>query len=93
MTEAPGVERFLAAIQSGQIFEDSAPYWRALREVAPVVQVPMFGSSVWVATTWAGCAALSRDSRLSAQRAERLRLAAPPEDRQKVDPMVAIFRE
>lgn len=94
MPQAPGIERFLAAIQSGQIFEDSAPYWRALREIAPFVQVPMmYGSSVWVATTWAACAALSRDSRLSAQRAERLRLFAPPEDRQKVDPMVAIFRE
>jgi cytochrome P450 len=81
-------------VQSGQIFEDSAPYWRALREIAPVVQVPMmYGSSVWVATTWAACAAFSRDSRLNAQRAERLRLFAPPEDRQKVDPMVAIFRE
>ena len=93
MTQAPAVERFLAAIENGQIFEDSAPYWRALRETAPVVQVPMNCTSVWVATTWAACAALSRDSRLSAQRAERFRLVVPSEYRQKVDPMVAIFRE
>jgi cytochrome P450 len=93
MAQAPGVERFLAGLQSGRIFEDSAPYWRALRETAPVVQVPMYGSSVWVATTWAACAALARDSRLTAQRAERLRLVVPPEYRQKLDPLVAIFRE
>jgi cytochrome P450 len=94
MTQAPGVELFLAGIDSGQIFEDSAPYLRALRETAPVVQVPMqYGSSVWFATTWAACAALSRDSRLTSQRSERLRLFAPSELRQKMDPVVAIFRE
>jgi cytochrome P450 len=80
-------------MHSGQIFEDPAPYWRALRETAPVVQVPLYGSYVWIATTWAACAALARDSRLTAQRAERFRTIVPPEYRQKVDPMVAIFRE
>jgi len=52
--------------------------WAALRNAGPIVKLPL-GGGAWVCTTWAGCAALARDSRVSAARIDRMALAFPAE--------------
>jgi cytochrome P450 len=91
-TNADAVASFVAAIQSGSYYEDSAPAWAALRQVGTVVKLP-FGNGIWACTTWAGCAALARDPRMSAARADRFELALPTEHRHEMKPFTAILGE
>ena len=87
------VSGFLAAIQSGSYYEDSAPVWAALRQAAPMVRLPLGGGGFWACTTWAGCSALARDPRMSVARTGRLALALPAEHRHEMKPFVDTLAE
>jgi pimeloyl-[acyl-carrier protein] synthase len=90
---ADPIARFLAALQSGAYYEDSAPIWAGLRLAGPMVKLPL-RREVWACTTWAGCAALARDPRMSsAARVSRIELAVAPEYRQEMKPFAALAGE
>ena len=75
---ADAAATFAAALESGAYFEDPAPAWTAARQAGAMVKLP-FGSGVWACTTWAGCAALARDPRVSSARARHLESQLPLE--------------
>jgi len=89
---ADPIASFAAALQSGSYYEDSGPVWAALRQVGAMVKLP-FGAGVWTCTTWAGCAALARDPRLSSARAHLMELTLPAEHRYEMKPLIALVGE
>jgi pimeloyl-[acyl-carrier protein] synthase len=90
---ADPVQGFMAALQSGAYYEDSAPVWAGLRQWASMVKLPL-GGGIWVCTTWAGCSALARDARMSvAARIPRIGLTLPPEHRGEMKPFTALLAE
>jgi cytochrome P450 len=72
------VQNLLDAIQSGSMYRDPFPIWDGLRELAPLVHLPL-GGGMWLSTRWANTSELARDPRLSSQRGGRVLQLLPPE--------------
>lgn len=91
---ADAVSLFAAALQNGSYFEDPAPVWRALRQTGSMIKLPVKGEP-WVCTTWAGCAALARDPRLSSARSRggAYTQGFPPEHRHELKPFLQFTEE
>ncbi len=81
------VQNLMDALKSGRMYQNPFPIWNDLRELAPLVHLPLMGG-VWLSTRWANTSALARDPRLSAARAGRLFQALPPEHRDIMTPVV-----
>jgi cytochrome P450 len=81
------VQNMMDALKSGQMYENPFPIWNDLRELAPLVHLPLMGG-MWLSTRWANTSALARDPRLSSARGGRLSQALPPEHRDIMTPVV-----
>ncbi len=82
------VADFIGSIERGDYFEDPSQAWMSLREAGSLVRVPLRGGA-WICTTWAGCAGLARDPRLSSSRGPALRQLLPLEHRHKIEAFAA----
>ena len=81
------VRNFAAALESGDIYQNPFSIWNDLRELAPMVRLPLAGGT-WLSTRWSNTAALARDPRLSSVRGGRLLQLLPPENRGLMSPVV-----
>ncbi|HLK61946.1 MAG TPA: cytochrome P450 [Bryobacteraceae bacterium] len=80
------VQTFIDALRDGTLYQNPYPIWDGLREVAPLVYLPV-GEGMWLTTRWSSTSELARDPRLSSARGERVLKLLPPENRHHLQPV------
>src|SRR5579863_5477056 len=85
-TMEAAIQNLVDAWQSGDLYRDPFPIWDGLRELAPLVRLPL-GGGMWLSTRWANTSQLARDPRLSSARGGRLLQLLPPESRGLMEPV------